>query len=87
MKLRWITLLLAILMAGAMAIAIQIYGAHSTPGIRLSILNAPGVFIGLWASLIIGENLFAYVLIPLANWAFYFYATKGIIVLYRKLSK
>jgi hypothetical protein len=86
MKLRLITLLIAVVLASLMAAAVHIYGAHSAPGIRLAVVNLPGLAVALWASYLVGENLVFYTVCALANWAFYFYLVKGAALLKRRIS-
>jgi hypothetical protein len=73
MTLRVTTLLIAVVLTRLMA--------HSTPGIRLMIVNFPGVAAMIWAGLLIGENHVMYVVCALVNWAFYFYLAKAALAL------
>jgi hypothetical protein len=88
MKLRLTTLLIAIVLTGSMAAAVHVYGAHSTPGIRLMVANLPGIAFGLWATSLIREDpgLYPvlYVVCSLVNWAFYFYLVKAALLLKRR---
>jgi hypothetical protein len=86
MGLRFSTLLVAAVMAISMAMAGSMYGAHSTPGIRLLVVNLPGVIVALWAGYLVGEGILFYIVCALANWAFYFYVAKGAIALHKRLS-
>ncbi len=81
MKIRLTALLIAISLTGSMAAAVHVYGAHSTPGIRLAIANLPGSIVGVWASMLIGETPWLYLVCALANWAFYFYLINAVLLL------
>jgi hypothetical protein len=87
MKLRWITLVPAAAMSGAMAIAANLNGWHSTEGLWATILNLPGSIVGGWTEALVGESFLLYVVIALVNWAFYFWTIKGVLFLKHKLSK
>ena len=81
MALRLITLLIAVVLTSLMAIAMHVYGAHSTPGIRLMIVNLPGFAVMIWGGLLIGDNPVMYGVCALVNWAFYFYLAKAVLLL------
>jgi hypothetical protein len=86
MKLLFSTLSIAVLMAISMAVANSFYGAHSTPSIRLATANLPGVVVATWSHYFVETSVPFYVICALANWAFYFYVSKGAFLLRRKLS-
>jgi len=78
-------LLVAAVMAISLAVAVSVYGVHSTPGIRLAIANLPGLIVAAWASTLVGEGILFYSICVLANWAFYYYLAKGAIALHKRL--
>jgi hypothetical protein len=83
-----VTFVVSASMATAMALVGERYGWHSTPGIWIMILNLSGMaFAGLVAGFGEGFTYVAYALIPLVNWAAYFYVAKGMILLKRKLHR
>lgn len=72
-------------MAAAMAIAVQSQGWHSTAGIRCSLLNLPGAILGGLAGDLAEDSLL--IVLPvtaLANWAFYFWTVRGLLLLKHK---
>jgi hypothetical protein len=90
MKVYLIALLIVVALAGSMAAAAHTYGWHSTPGIRLMLLNLPGT--GVAIAIVsrverIGANdLMLYLICMPVNWVFYFYLIKGAMLLKRKVS-
>jgi energy-coupling factor transporter transmembrane protein EcfT len=79
-----VTFVLALVMTIAIAIVWDAYGL-STAGILIVIANFPGMIVGIWAGSVVGE-VTGYILSGLVNWAFYFYASKGLILLKRRFS-
>lgn len=87
MKLYCAALVIAIAFAGAMAIVLHVYGAHSTLGIWMAVGGFPGTIVGVWIGIWAGRNDFAfYAVMALVNSAFYFVVARGMVWLKSKFS-
>jgi hypothetical protein len=77
MKLRVMTLLVALALAGLLAIAGHHLGCHSTPGILLAFANLPGCVVAAWV-VPVGADFSFYALCTSAIWTFYFLGVRGV---------